>query len=301
MDSWHSYPKVYALGHPTIEHLFDTPVLVEEKVDGSQFSFGIFGGELRAKSRNKDLVLDAPDQMFSRAVETVKRLAPLLHDGWTYRGEYLQKPHHNALTYDRVPKDHIILFDINVGLEKYLGPEEKRAEAERLGLECVPCFATEVKSFEDVKHLLTKQSVLGGATVEGVVFKQYHRFALDGKALLGKYVREEFKEIHAKEWKTANPKQGDIIALLAAKYTTPARWDKAVQHLRDRGELKSTPADIGNLIKETQADVESECAEEIKDALYAWASKQVLRMVVSGLPEWYREKLAKAQFEKESP
>ena len=39
--SWHSYPKVYAIGHAYLGALFDGEVVVTEKVDGSQFSFGI--------------------------------------------------------------------------------------------------------------------------------------------------------------------------------------------------------------------------------------------------------------------
>ena len=53
--SWHSYPSIYALGHRYLEELLLDPVLVEEKVDGSQFSFGVFehpeGPELRCKSK----------------------------------------------------------------------------------------------------------------------------------------------------------------------------------------------------------------------------------------------------------
>jgi len=37
-----SYPSIYNLGHHAIATLLDAPVLVEEKVDGSQFSFEAF-------------------------------------------------------------------------------------------------------------------------------------------------------------------------------------------------------------------------------------------------------------------
>ncbi len=39
--SWHSYPKIYGLGHKAITELLSDNVMVEEKIDGSQFSFGI--------------------------------------------------------------------------------------------------------------------------------------------------------------------------------------------------------------------------------------------------------------------
>ena len=44
--SWHSYGKIFNLGHKETEALFDGPVVVEEKIDGSQFSFGSINGEL---------------------------------------------------------------------------------------------------------------------------------------------------------------------------------------------------------------------------------------------------------------
>lgn len=37
----YSYPSIYAIGHKELDELFDDPVLVEEKVDGSQFSFSL--------------------------------------------------------------------------------------------------------------------------------------------------------------------------------------------------------------------------------------------------------------------
>ena len=79
--SWHSYPKVWAMGHAQLGNLLDGPVLVEEKVDGSQFSFGSFGGELRVRSRGVQMQVDAPEKMFGLAVETVKALAGKLKDG----------------------------------------------------------------------------------------------------------------------------------------------------------------------------------------------------------------------------
>ena len=60
---------------------------MEEKVDGSQFSFGRFDGELRVRSKGKEMVVDAPEKMFQRAVDQAKFLP--LTDGWTYRGRGL--------------------------------------------------------------------------------------------------------------------------------------------------------------------------------------------------------------------
>jgi hypothetical protein len=84
---------------------------------------------------------------------------------------------------------------------------------------------------------------------------------------------------------------------LEHKYKTPARWDKAVQHLRDAGTLEGSLRDIGYLIKEVGNDIFKECEDEILEDLKEWVMPHMRRLVIRGLPEWYKEKLAKAQFE----
>lgn len=301
-SSWHSYPSIYALGHRCVEDLLLDPVLVEEKIDGSQFSFGVFenadGLDLRCRSKGAQLNIIAPDGMFQRAVDTAKALQGKLRVGWTYRGEYLMKPKHNALAYDRIPKDHVILFDINTGEESYLSYDEKKAEAERLGLEIVPCmFNGTITDLQHFRSMLDTVSCLGGQKIEGVVVKNYQRFGKDKKVLLGKFVSEAFKETHAREWKAANPNRVDVVEALIASLKTDARWHKAVQHLREAGKIEDSPRDIGLLMKEVPTDVEKEEVEYIKSKLYEWAWPQIRRGIIGGLPEWYKEQLLKKQFE----
>lgn len=298
MDSWHSYPSVYALGHSALEELLLDNVICEEKIDGSQFSFGRFNGELKVRSKGVEMIADAPEKMFQKGVDFVKNLD--LVDGWTYRGEYLSKPKHNALAYDRVPNGNIILFDINTDQEKYLSYEEKRNEAERLGMEIVPLlFEGKLNSANEIINFLEIISILGGQKIEGVVIKNYQRFGRDKKVLMGKYVSEAFKEVHQKEWKENNPNQSDVILRLVEMYHVPARWDKAVLHLAESGLLENSPRDIGNLMKEVQSDIKKECEEEIKKIIYKWAIDKVIRGSLAGLPEWYKEKLLANQFKGE--
>ena len=294
----HSYPSVFALGHKAIEGIFNGPVVIEEKVDGSQFSFGMIDGELECRSKGKQLFLDAPEKMFTKAVETARALAPILVPNYVYRGEFLASPKHNSLCYDRTPKNHIILFDVTTGLETYMQPDEMTAEAERIGLESVPVlFTGEVSGLEMFNEFLQRVSILGGCKVEGAVVKNYSLFTMEKKVAMGKYVSEAFKEIHAGEWKKMNPTGADFVDQVIDKYKTPARWQKAVQHLREDGILEGTPRDIGNLLKAAQEDIEKECADEIKELLYTHFWPQIRRGVVSGLPEWYKQELAKSAFD----
>ena len=86
---------------------------------------------------------------------------------------------------------------------------------------------------------------------------------------------------------------------LTAAMRTPARWAKAVQHLKERGTLEGSPRDIGNLIKEVQADLDKEVRDEVAEKLVAWAWPKLTRGAIVGLPEWYKEELLKQQFQTE--
>lgn len=299
--SWHSYPSIFALGHRALADLFTEPVRIQEKIDGSQFSFGVFDGVLLCRSKGQQIIIDAPEQMFAPAVESVLAIAHLLEDGWTYRAEYLAKPHHNALTYNRIPDGHLILFDINDVEEGYLSHDDVRAWAERLGFEAVPQFFEGIWTggAEELSALLDRESCLGGPKIEGVVVKSASLYGPDKKRLMGKYVSEGFKEVHKKTWGASNPTGRDIVDRLIQLYRSEARWQKAVQHLRDEGKLEGSPRDIGTLIKEVAPDVLEECEDDIRDALFRWAWPSIQRGITRGLPEWYKQQLLASQFEEE--
>ena len=292
MSSWHSYPKIYALGHREVKDIFSSEVIIQEKIDGSQISFGIFDGELKIKSKSKELVLDAPDKMFIKAVNIINDIKDRLHDGWTYRGEYLVKPKHNALAYDRIPNNHIILFDINSGHESYMLDFDVKDHAEKLGFECVPTLMRgSILDPTNLPNLIESTSCLGGQKMEGIVVKNYSMFGTDKKVLMAKFVSENFKEIHKQNWKISNPGKNDVIQLLIASLKTEARWHKAVIHLKEKGNLDQSLKDIGNLMKEVDADIKAECLDYISEKLVAWALPNILRGVKGGLPEWYKRLL----------
>lgn len=298
----HSYPSIYTLGHGAVAEILNAPVLVEEKIDGSQFSmWKREDGELECRSKGAAINMIAPEGMFVLAVETVKSLADKLTPGWVYRGEYLCKPRHNMLSYERVPDHNIILFDINPGQEMYLSQAEKRVEAHRLGLECVPAlFQGMIQSPSDIRAFLEMTSVLGGQKIEGVVIKPVTPiYGHDKKALLAKFVSEAFKEVHASDWKKEHgPKtSGEILIELAREYATPARFQKALIHLREEGKITDSPKDIGVLMAAVPPDIQKECEDEIKEKLWQWAWPQMRRSATKGLPEWYKDLLLSKQFE----
>lgn len=304
--SWGSYPSIFNIGHRAIRELMEVPVHVEEKVDGSQFSFGYFPGsdhELRIRSKGVEMNIDAPVAMFNKAAEVVRNLREPLAQffpGFTFRGEYLAKPKHNALAYDRTPHNYIIIFDIQDAEGAFLSPLAKALAANILGLGVVPHIYTGV--IEDVAQFRTyldTTSILGGQKIEGVVIKPvgYSLYGQDKKVLMGKFVSEHFREVHKKTWGESNPSTGDILQRIAKSVATPARWDKAVIHLRERGLITDSPKDIGLLIKEVQADVKKEEMEYIKDELLKYALPHIIRASTHGLPEYYKQRLLEQAFE----
>lgn len=332
MNSWHSYPSSFNLGHAAVRDLLTVPHYIEEKVDGSQFSMGLIypvqnvpGIEpvdlppyLRIRSKGAEMNVDAPEKMFSKAAETARRLASAeardagvgLHPGWTYRCEFLAKPKHNTLAYERTPVNNIILFDVNTGDQEWLGRQELEIEGARLGLEVVPVLrfsypGEPLTTLEDIRTLLATDSVLGGQKIEGVVVKQLgaggYLYGKDGKTLIGKFVSEKFREAHGVAWKESNPSNGDILIMLGLKYQHVGRWMKAVQHLREAGLLEDSPRDIGKLLIEIEKDLGKEEKEEIKTLLWKWAWPHVRRQATRGVAEWYKETLLALQFEGPDP
>lgn len=300
----HSYPNIYALGHRAIKDLLTVDVLIEEKVDGSQFSFRkMEDGGIAFRSKGADIIAVAPPPMFGAGVKAVLDIADRIPSGLTFRGEYLAKPKHNVLCYNRVPAQHVIIFDIQDSDGNYLGPIEKRHLAESLGFETVkPLFIGKVTDPSILLQILdTTESALGGPKIEGVVIKPLHYdvFGPDKKCLFGKFVSEAFKESHRKEWKSPDSHK-DVLQLLSDAICSPARWEKAVMHLREAGKIEDSPKDIGLLIKEIQADTTKEEEEFIREKLYQWAWPQIRKRILHGFPEWYKEKLLQKQFENQS-
>ena len=292
-----SYATVFNIGHRAIANLFEGEVTVEEKVDGSSISWCVADGELSIRSKGADIYLEAPGNMFKLAVWAIQEREHLLHPGWIYRGEFLAKPKHNTLKYERVPKGNVILFDVEFGEQAYLDYEEMWEEAKRVELECVPLlYEGVVTGIDQLMEFLDQDSILGGTKIEGIVAKNYSQFTMEKKIAIGKFVSEKFKEVHGGEWRKANPTKQDIIDSLIVKYKTEARWEKSIQHLRDAGTLEGSPRDIGSLIREIPEDVLKECRDEIADALFNHFWQQIRRGITGGFPDYYKKKLAEDAF-----
>lgn len=286
-----SYPTVLALGHRFIQDILLGETIAEEKVDGSQISFGVLDGVLLMRSHGAELILDVPG-MFDVAVEQIGLLESLLLPDHIYRGEYLKKPKHNVLSYARTPEKNVVIFDIEDPDGNPFDHTSKWKEAKRIGLETVPLLAVNVKGKEQILSLLNMDSFLGNTKIEGVVIKNYGKLVEGSKYMVGKFVSEKFKEKMGDKVKM-DKQNDDILSTIVKSLKTEARYNKAIQHLRESGNLLEAPQDIGNLLKELHQDIEMEEAEFIKEALYKHYIKRIKGGVCAGFPEWYKEELLK--------
>ena len=291
-----AFPKIFALGTDYVQEIFDGLVEVTEKVDGSQFSFGSIDGELHCRSKGKQLVLEAPEKMFTGAVEYVRSISHILPENHVFYAEWLQNPKHNTLAYERTPKNGLALFAVKTGSHTF-GDACIMSWADRLEIDHVPLLYEGETNAEAVLDMIERESFLGGQNVEGVVVKNYGKpFLLGGQpipVMSAKYVSEAFKEVHRTKWGKEHTGRGKWDTFQEG-YRTEARWEKAVQHLAEQGQLVNEPKDIGVLIKEVRRDIEEEERVVITDFLWREFGQEVLRKAVAGLPEWYKRRLATA-------
>lgn len=297
MSKSSAFPKILHIGDKQILDLFEGEVEITEKIDGSQLGFGKTPeGELIIRSKGREISLDNADKLFFPAITYINSIQDRIPNGWFYYAETLHAPRHSTLAYDRIPKNHIALFAVyEVEPRVYHNYDAIKHQAELLEVDAVPLLFRGTTSPANVLDMVKDTpSYLGGQNVEGVVVKAYKPWMFLGQIPLtvmsGKYVTEEFKEVHNKDWSKLNTGKGKFD-VLKENYRTEARWRKAVQHLRERGELTGTPKDIGSLIKEARIDIETEEKENIKDVLWAIYKEDILKYSVFGLAQWWKEKL----------
>lgn len=297
-----SFPKIFAIGTDYIKDIFSSSVEITEKIDGSQFDFGKIDGILYCRSKGQQLLLETPEKMFKEAVDYVISIQDKIKDNTIYFCEYLKVPKHNILKYNRIPKNHLILFGISdkTGTSFKKTYKQLKDLADELEIEIVPLiYKGKVKSEEEIKKFLEKDSILGGVKIEGIVVKNYkNSFLLGGQPIplmSGKYVSESFKETHREKWGKDFTSKGKWETFKES-FCTEARWHKAIQHLKEKGELENSPRDIGKLIAEIKNDITEEEKEDIKNFLWKEFGEEILRSSAKGFPEFYKNQLLKRSF-----
>ena len=113
MSQISSYPSIFGSHHKEAREVLCGPVVVQEKVDGSQFSFGV-GNKGQLHMRSKGAVIHEGNEpaMFKLACETVKELfrQNRLVEGYSYRAGIAAGVAAEAAIYKKLDKwmlDHL--------------------------------------------------------------------------------------------------------------------------------------------------------------------------------------------------
>lgn len=287
--------------------------IMEEKIDGSNFRFGISKERgIMVGSKNTDLTETNP-QMFKPAVdwvyreETQKALDNILNrvnpkaDDIIFYGEFLAKPHHNTLNYERVPWHNIILFDMTIN-GVYQEFNVLFDYAYLLGLEIVPVLKTKESMFtvDELRQTVNStMSVLGSVPIEGVVVKSYdsrmHIRKHDYPYMI-KYVRDEFKELNKSNWKQQKADENPVNHILNA-INREKVWEKVKQHAQDDGKLEGRMQDMRVLIDYLSTDIEHQWKEAIKEELWTVFQREIQSRMTKGFPDWYKKSLIEKESE----
>lgn len=310
MDSYHKIQQIYK---EEVKDIFDGHIIIEEKLDGSQFRIEInTNGEIKCGSRRIDDL--GIDSMFKFATDQANHIFANYKPDvkMTVFCEYLAKPKQNSIPYARVPLNNLILFDVKRDTI-YLDRPQKELFAKQHGMEIVPLLwegeGSEI--FDEEKgtineafknELLKKQSILGHQKgfdkIEGFVIKNYNklydvnRFRQYQESthpwMSAKIVNDEFKEKNKEE----NPNRSQNLQKLKDVYRTEARCQKAIQHLQEKGILKGELADLKHLVPEVIRDIEEEEKETIKEALWNLFGKEIVGYASKEMIPYYKKHLA---------
>ncbi len=298
IDKIPSYPKIFALGNRSIETIFNDEVEITEKVDGSHFAFGKINGQLHMRSKNQQLYVEniEYDKMFSAAMQHVKKLydSCRLPEGSVFYCEYLSRPKHNVLAYERIPKNHLALFAMyEIPSQSFVHDYMALKTASIvLDIDVIPLLdILKPTDTQDLTSYLKRESYLGKQFIEGIVVKNYNKDLLIGgqhiPLMCGKYVSASFKEVHHQTWKQCNSGKSKW-EVYKEGFKTEARWNKGIQRLIESGDITYDPRDIGKLIVDIQKDVVVEEKENIKDKLWELQGSEVTRSCIQGFPEYYK-------------
>ena len=276
------YDSIPRYGKQGTRDILGTEVVVMEKLDGANASFGVIGGELKMFSRNQELnehnTLRGFYDWVRHNVDPRKLFVSTI-----YFGEWLV-PH--TVQYKKEAQCEFYLFDIyDVKTDTYLDWNITVQAAKHLGLRTPEVFFRgELHSMTDVDKYVGRSELTEiPNTGEGIVVKDY-----EGQQFV-KIVSDKFKE--TKYTKQPSLDRTDIGALIDS-VLTPQRVEKLIHKKIDLG-LLPTELDItdtGNVLKALSSDVVNDVFEEemhiFLDMLRKKISKKTPTVVRELLEKW---------------
>jgi hypothetical protein len=238
------YPDICRLGSDENRDILafdDDMIVIEEKVDGGNFSFWQEADGIHFGSRNRDLTILNDAKMFAgiqawlrKHLSDLELIGVKINPDYIYYAEAMQK---HTIHYINAPP--IIGFDIRLahamniedGYGLFLARETREQEFNRLGIENVPLvWSGKVRELKEknIMELIPKSKYAENILAEGVVIKNYTRKAHNGNhQLYAKVVRDEFKEANRAVFGSVKNKNSDSQKIIDM-FCTDARIKKKV-------------------------------------------------------------------------
>jgi hypothetical protein len=259
------YSKIKLIGHKDNKDIYLSPgdlIVIQEKMDGSNFRFAFNDGAVTFGSREQVLTEEAQKENYW--VQAVTHITDKVndelidkYDGYAFYGECLRPKRKILYDQDRIPP--FLGFDVMRDGE-YLYWRDTKTIFEELGLGFVPVIgqfsaeAVRELNEERIKELIPKSAYRDGPA-EGVVFKNAKR---------GIYAKFVFEPEVQKTPRKDRPKDPDLAIAeeFVHKYATSVRIQKKIISLLEEGHELDMPL-MKYLPMRVLDDIVEEEAEEI--------------------------------------
>lgn len=240
------YMHVEKLGNEEVEGIEQGTTWIFPKVDGTNASVWLDGGELRAGSRTRQLTLENDNAGFYAAMLEDSRIIGYLSEHPNHRlyGEWLVP--HTLKAYRADAWKRFWIFDVATEFEvwepqkfdqqveqheMFLNYDQYSPELEKFGLDyIVPMFKLENATYEYLHGALERNQFLiddGKSLGEGIVIKNYEYTNRYGRVCWAKIVRQEFKEHNQKVFGVASIGLGDPVEKqIVERHLTTSMIDK---------------------------------------------------------------------------
>ncbi len=260
-DDWllTKYQHVERLGHDDVSGLLDGAVVVQEKLDGANFTVAKHPdkGLILASRNNVISVGGHPSTGFNGAIEYVLDHPGItglfdVHPDWVLRGEWLTR---HTINYDATRMKKFYVFDVQDGEGKYIPISQYAAVMELREIPFLPVIAQYNNPTLDLLQQLTQgPGLYGAAQKEGVVVKRYDFVNKWGRTTWGKLVSADFREankIHMGATKR------DPVELQFAARVTDEDVLKVIHKIRDTAgttTIKDMPQVLGRVWNDAFTD-----------------------------------------------
>lgn len=265
-----AYLDVEALHKEDCEGLLLGTCYIFPKIDGTNASIWMEGGEICGGSRTRRLVPEKDNFDFLTGYirnneEKLKKFFESTN-GLRLYGEYLVP--HTLRTYrDEAWKKFYVFDVVNEATGEFIPYENYKLFLDLAQLDYIPCITKiENPSMEQLGRLRDSSTYLvkdGQGLGEGIVIKQYNWRNKFGHRVYGKLVRNEFKESNQRAFpvnELAGEKQVEID--IAADYVTEGRINKMLAKMSEDGRFTSKR--IPELLSKVYYDI---ITEEMWDIL----------------------------------